>query len=198
MFANQNVHMVRHNDACVAGEFLVLNCLCERIGKLLSHNQIKRSPWMFQGIRGFIQKLANNDSGRLNPFSTVMQLAEFSENIVADAKRAAAARIVGKPMAIRGPNEVMRDDDGVSHHVLRRNMLSAKPQAEMQTAIAACGLALAGCYHSLGAYTNSLKRLYPWRVLLSAKPQAAIATARCHRDSANLSGNAANPPSRAR
>src|SRR5947208_14057175 len=42
-----------------------------------------------------------------------MQLTEFRENILADCLRAAAARIVGEPPAVRGPDHMIGGDHGV-------------------------------------------------------------------------------------
>ena len=160
MFTNQNVDVIRHNDTRITGVFFVRNYLAERIGKLWSNFRFKRSPWMFQNIGGCFQKPANNGSRRLNFLSSVVQIAKLSEDIVADAIRTAAARIVGEPTTVRGSDQMMRDDDWFVHNVLRTWMLSAKPQAAMQSEIAACGLALNVWFPTIGATTISLKRHY--------------------------------------
>src|SRR5207249_2016730 len=89
---------------------------------------------MLEQRRGLRVEVVDDVTGGLSLLAAVVQVAELLQDIGIDGARSAAARVVGEPPAVGGPDEVVRDDDGLRHLgflVLRRLRLrtQAKPQA---------------------------------------------------------------------
>ena len=115
MFAHQNVNMIRHDCARIACIALFIDNLRESVRDQPAARFIEHEKRMLEQIASFFVEFAHVTTGRLDFLAAKVKLVEHRKDIGADNVRAAAARIVGKPPAVRGPDEVIRDDKWVGH-----------------------------------------------------------------------------------
>jgi len=128
VLANDEMDVIPHDRTGIASVFLTFDRLAECGCNRLAMRDCKFDFWMFEERVGFLVEVADHRTARLNIFATVVHFAEVLELRVANFRGAAAARIVREPRTVRGPNEVVRDDERIL-----QVPISATPQAAKQT-----------------------------------------------------------------
>src|SRR3954471_24673102 len=100
MRPNHEMTMVRQYGAGVTRVMPCLNCLAERFRDDGNHALIKLDPRMFEQVLRAVIEGADVFSLRLNRFASDMDGTQRAQFILGDSARAAAARVVGEPVAV--------------------------------------------------------------------------------------------------
>ena len=66
---------------------------------------------MFQYTLGLVIEITDIAGGRLDLFPSEMEFAELRDNVTDNCTGCASARVVWQPPSVRGPYQMMRNDD---------------------------------------------------------------------------------------
>ncbi len=128
VFAHDQMDVVRHDRAGVTGVALSLNDFLKGSRRLDARRLVEDQCGMSKDVGCLLVELPDRCADRLNALASVVQLPQRGDHVGANGLRPTPARVVRKPVAVSGPDQVIGDHKWVSHkHLL----------------LAACGLAFA-------------------------------------------------------
>ncbi|MCC7419410.1 MAG: hypothetical protein IT428_03925 [Planctomycetaceae bacterium] len=113
MLADDHVDKVGHDGAGIARVTSLVNDFSEGLAYEADLFVGEREEFVFQQRPGAFLKLADRPTRRLMPLAAKMQFSQILQHVGAHLARVAAARIIGEPPAVCGPDEMVGGD--VSH-----------------------------------------------------------------------------------